>query len=130
MPFWGDGLKPAPPEGYDFDYVNADVVLNRMSVNSEGRIVLPDGMSYSVLVLPEVNRMTLPVLEKIRRLVLDGATVLGPKPLQSPSLTGYPNDDSAVRYIAEDLWGDLDGVSRTKRKVGKGTVVWGNRPRR
>ncbi len=69
MPFWGAGLKPAPPEGYDFDYVNTDVVLNRMSVNAEGRIVLPDGMSYSVLVLPEIDRMTLPVLRKIRELV-------------------------------------------------------------
>ena len=37
MPFWGTGLKPTPPEGYDFDYVNADVLLNRMSVDSEGR---------------------------------------------------------------------------------------------
>ena len=58
MPFWGAGLKPAPPEGYDYDYINADVLLNRMSVNAEGRIVLPDGMSYSVLVLPEIDRMT------------------------------------------------------------------------
>ena len=128
MPFWGEGLKPAPPEGYDFDYVNSDVVLNRTSVNAEGRIVLPGGMSYSVLVLPEVNRMTLPVITKIRRLVLDGATVLGPKPLQSPSLTGYPNADSDVRSIANEVWGDLDGISRTKRKVGKGTVVWGLSP--
>jgi hypothetical protein len=50
MPFWGAGLQPAVPEGFDYDYVNTDVVLNRMSVNAEGRIVLPDGMSYSVLV--------------------------------------------------------------------------------
>jgi len=128
MPFWGDGLKPAPPEGYDFDYVNADVLLNRMEVNDEGRIVLPDGMSYRVLVLPEVDRMTLPVIEKIWRLVQKGATVLGPKPLHSPSLSGYSNGDGPVRYMAEELWGDLDGVSRTKRKFGKGTVVWGLSP--
>src|SRR6185369_14081139 len=128
MPFWGDGLKPAPPEGYDFDYVNADVLLNRMEVNDEGRIVLPDGMSYRVLVLPPTDRMTPPVLRKIWRLVQKGATVLGPKPLHSPSLSGYSNGDGPVRYMAEELWGDLDGVSRTKRKFGKGTVVWGLSP--
>ena len=128
MPFWGAGLKPAPPDGYDYDYVNTDVVLNRMSVNAEGRIVLPDGMSYSVLVLPEIDRMTLPVLRKIRELVHNGATVLGPKPLQSPSLAGYPNADREVQALAEELWGDLDGVSRTKRSYGKGTVVWGLSP--
>ena len=90
MPFWGAGLKPAPPDGYDYDYVNTDVVLNRMSVNAEGRIVLPDGMSYRVLVLPEIDRMTLPVLRKIRELVQNGATVLGPKPLQSPRSRRLP----------------------------------------
>jgi hypothetical protein len=128
MPFWGAGLKPAPPDGYDFDYVNADVLLNRMSVNAEGRIVLPDGMSYRVLVLPEIDRMTLPVLRKISELVQNGATVLGPKPLQSPSLAGYPNADREVQTLAEELWGDLDGVSRTRRIYGKGTVVWGLSP--
>jgi hypothetical protein len=128
MPFWGAGLKPKPPDGYDFDYVNTDVVLNRMSVNADGRIVLPDGMSYSVLVLPEIDRMTLPVLRKVRELVRNGATVLGPKPLQSPSLTGYPNADREVQALAAEVWGDLDGVSRTKRSYGKGTVVWGLSP--
>jgi hypothetical protein len=128
MPFWGAGLKPTPPDGYDYDYVNADVVLNRMSVNAEGRIVLPDGMSYRVLVLPEIDRMTLPVLRKIRELVHDGATVLGPKPLQHPGLAGYPNADGEVHALAEELWGDLDGVSRTRRSYGKGTVIWGLSP--
>ena len=128
MPFWGAGLKPAPPEGYDFDYVNADVLLNRMSVDAEGRIILPDGMSYRVLVLPEIDRMTLPVLRKIRELVRNGATVVGPKPRQSPSLTGFSNADQELQRLAEEVWADLDGVSRTKRSYGKGTVVWGLSP--
>jgi hypothetical protein len=128
MPFWGAGLKPAPPAGYDYDYVNADVLLSRMSVGADGRLVLPDGVSYRVLVLPEVGRMTVPVLRKIRELVGGGATVLGPKPLKSPSLAGYPGADGAVQAMASDLWGDLDGVSRTKRAYGKGMVVWGLPP--
>ncbi len=32
MPFWGAGLQPAPPKGYDYDYVNTDILLHRMSV--------------------------------------------------------------------------------------------------
>jgi hypothetical protein len=128
MPFWGAGLKPKPPEGFDYDYVNSDVLLNRMSVDANGKIVLPDGMQYSVLVLPETDRITLPVLRKIRELVQGGATVLGPKPLKSPSLSGYPNADREVQTLADEVWGDLDGVSRTKRAYGKGTVVWGLAP--
>ena len=58
----------------------------------------------------------------------DGATVLGPKPWQSPSLAGYPNADREVQALAAELWGDLDGVSRTRRSYGKGTVVWGLPP--
>jgi hypothetical protein len=99
-----------------------------MSVDAEGRIVLPDGMSYRVLVLPEIDRMTLAVLRKIRELIRNGATVLGPKPQQSPSLTGFPNADQELQKLAEEVWGDLDGVSRTKRSYGKGTVIWGLSP--
>jgi hypothetical protein len=128
MPFWGAGLRPAPPAGYDYDYVNTDALLNRMSVGANGLIAMPDGVSYRMLMLPEVDRMTVPVLRKIRELVSGGATVLGPKPSKSPSLAGYPSADGEVLAMASDLWGDLDGVSRTKRAYGKGTVVWGLTP--
>lgn len=128
MPFWGAGLKPAPPAGYDYDYVNTDVLLTRMTVGADGRLVLPDGVSYRVLVLPEVERMTVPVLRKIRELVSGGATVLGPKPMKTPSLAGYPAADAELQSLASDLWGDLDGVSRTRRAYGKGTIVWGLAP--
>jgi hypothetical protein len=124
MPFWGNGLEPAPPEGYDFDYVNADVVVHRMSVSGDGRIELPDGMSYRVLVLPPIDRMTLPVLRKIRELVAGGAAVLGPKPVRCPGLTGYPDADRELQSLAAEIWGDLDGVSRNQRVFGKGRVFW------
>jgi hypothetical protein len=125
MPIWGSGLTPAPPDGYDYDYVNADVLLNRMSVGEGGRLALPDGMSYRVLVLPQTDRMRPELLEKLRELVAGGATVVGPKPLRSPSLTAYPEADAAVQALAAELWGDLDGVSRTTRRYGKGMVIWG-----
>jgi hypothetical protein len=80
MPIWGTGLNPASPEGYDYDYINADVLINRMTVSSDGRLILPDGMSYAVLVLPNSERMTLPVLRKINELVKAGATIIGPRP--------------------------------------------------
>jgi hypothetical protein len=125
MPFWGAGLQPALPEGYDYDYINADVLLTRMSVDAEGRLVLPDRMSYRVLVLPETDRMTLRVLRKLRELVAGGATVLGPRPVKSPSLAGYPQADAELQVIANELWADTDGISRTKHSFGKGQVVWG-----
>jgi len=124
MPFWGPGLTPPLPEGYDYDFINADALLSRMSVK-DGRMVLPDGMSYRVLLLPEIDRMTLPVLRKIRTLVADGATVVGPRPAKAPGLTGYPDADREVQEIANEVWGDLDGISRTAHLYGKGKVIWG-----
>ncbi len=128
MPFWGAGLKPPPPEGYDYDYINTDALLTRMSVDAEGRLTLPDGISYRLLVLPQVDRITLPVLRKLRELVAGGATVLGPRPFKSPSLAGYPESDAEIESIADELWGDTDGISRTKHNYGKGLVVWGLTP--
>jgi len=96
-----------------------------MSVDLDGRLILPDGMSYRVLVLPQTDRMRPELLRKIRDLVLGGATVVGPRPMRSPSLTGFPDADRQVQALAAELWGDLDGVSRTVRYCGKGRVVWG-----
>ncbi|MBK7131926.1 MAG: glycoside hydrolase [Bacteroidales bacterium] len=125
MPVWGTGLNPAPPEGYDYDYINADVLINRMSVGSDGKLLLPDGMSYAVLVLPNTTRMTLPVAKKIRDLVNAGATVVGCKPERTQGYTGYPGSEKNLSEIVSEVWADLDGVSRTRRTVGKGKVFWG-----
>ena len=125
MPFWGAGLQPALPAGYSFDYINADALLSRLSVDATGRLVLPDGMSYAVLVLPDTRQMTLPVLRKIQTLVQAGATVLGPRPDHTPGYSAYPASDQELQALALDLWGDLDGHSRTQHRVGRGRVMWG-----
>ena len=92
-------------QGYDYDVVNSDVILNRMTVK-EGRLVLPDGLSYQVMVLPDQEDMPLAVLEKIEQLVLDGATIVGPKPTKVPNLYNYEEDDRALTQIADRLWDD------------------------
>jgi hypothetical protein len=95
-----------------------------MSVR-DGRLVLPDGMSYRLLVLPEARVMTPALLAKIKQLVEAGATVLGPPPLKSPSLSDYPQCDAEVERLAKELWGPVDGKSAQERRVGQGRVVWG-----
>jgi hypothetical protein len=63
------------------DTLNGAVLLDRLSVN-EGRLRLPDGLSYRYPVLPQRQTLALspPVLRKIKELVRQGATVLGPAP--------------------------------------------------
>ncbi len=81
-------------------------------------------MSYRVLVLPERETMTPALLRKVRELVEAGATVIGPKPRKSPSLSGYPECDAEVKRLADELWGDCDGERVTENVFGKGKVVW------
>lgn len=117
--------EPSVPAGYKYDECSAEALIKRMSVK-DGRLVLPDGMSYRVLVLPEnVTLMTPELVEKIKELVAAGATVFGPRPTASPSLTDYPKCDDEVASLAAEAWGDCDGKTVTEHVFGKGRVIWG-----
>lgn len=119
------GLKPALPPGRDYDGCSAEMI-QKMSVNN-GRLVLPSGMSYRLLVLPESRFMTPQLLRKIRELVLAGAQVAGTKPEKSPSLENFPACDDEVRRLADELWGAGAGdvPAPEGRVVGKGRVYCG-----
>jgi len=110
---------PAIPEGYPFDYANADVVVNRIT-SAGGRLTTTTGMSYRMLVLDENARRNtpLPVLRKIRDYVHTGAVVVGPKPIASPS---NADDQAEFQRIADELWGSGSG----ERTVGEGKVFAG-----
>ncbi len=110
--------------GYDYDECNAEVLLERMSVKN-GKIILPDGMSYHLLRLPDREAITLEVLQKIEQLVKDGATVVGPRPKTSTGLNGYPESEKQVIELAGRLWGAYDGVGITENRYGQGRVLWG-----
>ncbi|MBR6387996.1 MAG: hypothetical protein IKS14_07055 [Thermoguttaceae bacterium] len=117
--------NPPIPNGYQFDFINAEVLCETTSVDKNGLLTLPHGTQYKVLVLPQLDSMRPEVVKTVAKLVEDGAYVLGPKPTRSPSLTNYPNADKEVQKIANDLWGDVDGVKVKSRKVGKGTIACG-----
>lgn len=135
--YYGDqGYNFVPPKhidpslgfGYDYDVTNAEVILTRMSVK-DGRVTLPDGLSYELLVLPEREDIDLGVLKKIERMVKDGATVVGPKPTRSNGLANRAQRDAEVRKIADRLWGPCDGKSCKEHAYGKGKIIWGKRLR-
>ena len=117
------GLRPTLPEGYDYDGCDADALM-RASVR-DGQIVLPSGMSYRVLAMPDTRLMTPPVARKLKALVAEGATVVGPKPTGSPSLTHFPACDDEVRGIADELWGSGDVSGPVDHAYGKGRAFSG-----
>lgn len=95
--------SPALPEGYSFDFINAEVLCKHARVE-DGSLVLDSGMRYKLLVLPPQKDMRPEVLKSIAKLVQDGLTVTGPMPDRSPSLAGYPKADENVRSLASQLW--------------------------
>lgn len=110
---------PEMPDGYSYDYINAEVIMNRLTVK-DGRLVLPDGMSYSLLVLPPLEKMRPELLQKIAELVKKGAKVYGPPPSRSPSLQNYPAADLTVKQLVQELWDEADIKAR---KSGKRSVM-------
>jgi len=117
-------LLPDLRDGYDYDGCDATTLM-KMSVKGK-QIVLPSGMAYKLLVLPDSNFMTPRVARKLKELVAAGAQVYGPKPTQSPSLTGYPACDTEVKTIADELWGKGSGRG-VYNLYGKGRVMYGQK---
>jgi hypothetical protein len=117
------GLDYSPGAGFDYDVVNSDVILNRMTVK-HGRMVLPDGMSYGLLVLPERTDMDLAVLRKLASLIEAGASVAGPKPTRTGTLVDFPHRDRQVAALADRIWGACNGDTVREGFYGKGRVFW------
>ncbi len=104
------GSPPPIPAGFSFDYANSDVVKNRLTVSPAGLLSTATGMSYRVLALdPNSQRMPLSVLRRIRDMVNAGAVVVGPKPIESPSLS---DDAAEFKTIADQLWGGTTGKGK------------------
>jgi hypothetical protein len=109
---------PDIPDGYGFDYINADALIHELSATS-GRITTHSGMNYRLLVLdPYSKHMSLPILRAIHKLVEQGAVVTGEKPTDTPSLA---DDQVEYKLLDDELFGDGTGI----HTVGKGRVYAG-----
>ena len=121
---FGTKLPPIP-EGYNYDFLNAGAVPKVLSVK-DGRITTGTGMNYKILALDESTRfMTLPVLEKIEALVKAGAVIVGPKPVDTPSLN---DDDAEFSNLAGRLWAEGRGIMIQEicsKEQWKSWAIWG-----
>jgi hypothetical protein len=104
------------PTGFDYDFINAEVLLTRMEMRA-GRLTLPDGVSYRALLLPpRIRRMSPAVLRKLRSLAAQGAIVIrGPKPQGTLGL----GDPSEASRLIDELWGP---GKVAPARIGKGRL--------
>ena len=111
---------PKLPVGYQFDYINAEVIERDMFVK-DGMLTLPHGTQYRILVLPKLETMRPELLRKIKKLIDGGGVVMGPAPKRSPSYKDYPEADREVEETAASLWGKTE--SSGYAKIGKGMLI-------
>lgn len=112
------------PQGYKADICNEKELLTRFSVK-ENKLMLPDGMSYRILILPNSCKVEPELANKIEKLVNDGAIVVGTGFTGSPGLNGFKTTNNEIRAISERLFGTFDSkdtIAKKVRKVGKGKV--------
>ncbi len=130
--YLGDDVDHKPrqdspfPSGFHFDYLNSDVLLNRLSVR-DGDLVIPEGTRWRVLWLPrqQCRRLTPDTLAKIKALLNAGATVIGEAPEINPSLSGGAKSDKMFKSLIADLWGSKP-TTNGDRRIGKGRLLWGS----
>src|ERR1035441_10581129 len=95
----------------------------------DGRIILPDGMSYRVLVLPEQLAMPLDDLEKLAALVEAGAIVVGRPPTAMAGMVLHRGDEEKFKDLAARLWNGMDNTNVTQKQLGAGRLIWGQTAR-
>ncbi|MDX2020309.1 MAG: glycosyl hydrolase [Deltaproteobacteria bacterium] len=112
-------LVPAMPPGRDYDFVNTEALLNHARM-LDGVLNFPGARGFRILVMPPSQVATPALLLKLRGFVRQGLTVVGPRPLRSPSLRG----DAEVKALAAELWGPCEQAA-CEHKVGRGRVITG-----
>ncbi|MCB0657357.1 MAG: hypothetical protein KDC57_14530 [Saprospiraceae bacterium] len=115
-------LHPEPLAGYDYDLIDAEM-LSRNAKIVNGRMVLPDGMSYRVLVLQDRQQISLELLRTIKSFLEQGLIVIGQKPVDAPGLRSQrPENIAEFKTLVDGMWGTTE---LTDRSIGMGRLFWG-----
>ena len=97
---FGEEPDRSVPAGFDFDYVDLDALEQRIRVVDGGLVA--GETRYRVLYLGgSSSRMTVRALRRLAELVEEGATVVGRRPVGSPSLA---DDDAEHARLCDRLW--------------------------
>jgi hypothetical protein len=108
--------------GFDYDVTDENVFL-KLKVEND-KIIVPGGIEYRVLVLPNHKVLSLAVLEKLESLLQQGATVIGHKPEMLISLAGGTSAQKSFNNLSDKIWGKAIS-EKGEKSYGKGKLAWG-----
>ena len=106
--------------GFDYDVCDETIFL-QLKIN-DGKIVVPGGIEYRILVLPVHKHLSEAVLKKVEELLKQGAHIIGNKPEGLVSLVG--GEQQQFNKLADTIWGK-SVAEKGEQKYGKGKIVWG-----
>lgn len=109
------------PASYRIQKCNLDILMNHCSVKN-GKLLLDNGLSYELLLLPDNESMTLESLQRIAELTRAGAKIAGPRPVTVPGNLNYQDNLKSLQEIVEDMWGRAEGAAATENRYGKGKI--------
>ncbi len=98
------------------DLISTADFLNQNILVENGKLVLSSGRVYPFIVFSDSLMLPETAL-KIKELVAAGAAIVSPKPVKSPSLKDYPECDSELKKIADEVWN-----SSVQNSFGKGFI--------
>ena len=129
--YLGDAADHAPdeqypfPEGFRADYLNHDVLVNRLAVK-DGRFAIPEGAEWKVLWVPD-ERFMLPATRKaLDRLSAAGGTVVyGGKEALSKALSALQKDVETMPAMGDGPNEDFMWIHRRDGVVDRYFVASG-----
>ncbi len=97
----GNYYPPELPEGVNYDYISDELLLDQASAEN-GRLIIPSGASYRVLVLPDDSRMSSNVASKLAELAQAGVAITGPR--RPDQVWGLLDRKSDLDTVVNDFW--------------------------
>ena len=100
----GNMRKPYElPFGYAWDYCPTDALMDLRV--EDGKVVVPGGVKYALLALPDADTMSERVLLHVSDLIDAGAKVCASvRPVRAPGLVGYPAADAKIDELSARVW--------------------------
>ena len=96
-------MRPKLPAAYKYDCVNADVIINSLKVE-DGKLKLPNGITYNALALQNNDIINLETLRGIHKLSQQGALIVGEKPKKLGGYLISKEMETEFKTLVNAIW--------------------------
>jgi hypothetical protein len=121
---WGDLASLIVRSGYDFNFVNDEVLLEKASLES-GKLRIGK-MEHSILILPNMTYIPLKTMERVRDFCQAGGVVIATERLPefATGFQRYQENDDRLRALLREMFGEVpEKEQAVHRDLGRGKAI-------